>query len=256
MSMLPVPPAAPQIGIPQPPEPQLTSIPALPMPASQSHTSSHYIPEPPRQPSRFWRAVKWPLRQLFKAIILTGRAIKAHKAVALILLAVIVLVGGGTYGLYHVTHPSAGAAGGQSGAASSARTVPETPFTITLSGAPSYPARAVVNGLYAFKSYDASRLWNSFSPSFQRYSTQAGNTEQTYQQNLDSFKAQGIVFDDFIVTGEYLGPDGYAYYTVELIYHQGQQGGLATLYFALDPTGAISNFQFLHEQPAASSSGQ
>ena len=173
----------------------------------------------------------------------------------MILLAVVLVVGGGTYGLYRVTHPTGVALGGQS-KAPSGRTIPNTPFTITLSGAPSYPAQAVVNGLYAFKSYDASRLWSSFSPSFQQYSTQAGNTEQVYQQNLDSFKAQGIVFDDFIVTGEYLGPDGYAYYTVEVIYHQAQQGGLATLYFALDPTGAISNFQFLHERPVASSSGQ
>lgn len=247
MSMLPIPPAAPQIEAPQAPPHSESQALAAPAQASQA-PSSTYVPEPPPQPSRFWRAVKWPLRQFFKAIILAGRAARAHKAVALVLLAVVLIVAGGTYGLYRVTHPSAATTSDQN-TRSAGGTIPEAPFTISLSGAPSYPAQAVVNGLYAFKTYDASRLWKSFSPSFQQYSAQTGHTEQAYQQFLDSLKTQGVAFDTFIVTGEYLGPDGYAYYTVELIYHQGQQGGIATLYFVVDPTGAISNFQFLHEQP-------
>src|SRR5579859_2018001 len=40
---------------------------------------------PPPQP-RAWRAVKWPLRQLFKGLYLTGSAAKRHRMVTLVIL--------------------------------------------------------------------------------------------------------------------------------------------------------------------------
>ncbi|HEU5438538.1 MAG TPA: hypothetical protein VFU88_04545 [Ktedonobacterales bacterium] len=265
MSPSPMPPAPPQLPAPsaQPPGAYPPQYPdAYPAPGTQPYPAvappptqgapqpPSYIPEPLHRPSRFWRMVKWPLRQLFKALILTGRAAKAHKAVALLIVLLVALIGGGTYGFYRLTHPADAITvqtrGGNTGGTGA--TQPNTPFTVQIGQPPLELPDSVTNALYAFKTYDAQRLWQSFDPAYQQYSTSIGLTQGAWQQQLDTLKSQGITFDQFRETGGFVTAEG-SYYTFTVLYRQGQQGGVATMYFAVDPNGAISNFEFLHPQP-------
>jgi hypothetical protein len=267
MSPSPTPPAPPQL--PAPPDstpvpgayppplygyPQAASgpqhYPAIAPPAE----TPRYVPEPLHRPSRFWRAVKWPLRQIFKALILTGRAAKAHKAVALLILLLVAVIGAGTFGFYRLTHPANTITVRTNGGATGGTTQPNTPFTVQLGQPPLELPDSITNALYAFKTYDAQRLWASFSPDYQQYETSAGMTQSAWQQQLDQWKSEGITFDQFRETGGYTTSSG-GYFTFTILAHQGQQGGLLTLYFAVDPNGAISNFEFLHTQPQTTTGG-
>jgi hypothetical protein len=240
----------PPIGAPAQPYPAIAA-PAAPAAPPQP---AQYVPEPLHQPSPFWRAVKWPLRQVFKALILTGRAPKAHKVVAVLILLLVAVIGAGTIGFYRLTHPAdtinVRANGGSAGGSSQSN----APFTVQLGQPPLELPDAVTNALLAFRTYDAERLWNSFDPAFQQYETSTGLTQNVWQQQFDQWKAQGVTFDQFRETGGYATTGG-GYYTFTILAHQGQQGGIISLYFAVDPNGAISNFEFLHLQPQSRAGG-
>lgn len=276
MSPSPMPPAPPQLPAPpnQPPgayppqypgpypapngypAPGAQPYPAIaPPPTEGAPQAPHYIPEPIHKPSRFWRVVKWPLRQLFKALILTGRAAKAHKAVALLLILLVALIGGGTYGFYRLTHPADAITvqtrGGNSGTGA---TQPNTPFTVQIGQPPLELPDSVTNALYAFKTYDAQRLWQSFNPAFQQYSTSTGRTQSAWQQQFDQWKTLGVTFDQFRETGGFATQGG-GYYTFTILAHQGQASGALSLYIAVDPNGTISNFEILDLQPQTTTGG-
>jgi hypothetical protein len=198
-----------------------------------------YVPERP-QPARFWRVVKWPLRKLFLVLYVIGSAIKRHRLAALIVLALLILVGGGTYGLYRVTHPPVV----KTTARSSSSTQPVTPFTIN-SAAPPPLAPAVINALHAEKTFNAQEFWNSMSPQFQAYLKTNQLDEGALQQIYAQGQAAGVVYDQFIYVGGYLAIDGVGNYTVEAVFHVGQQEGIDIWYFTVDSNGQISYFQSL-----------
>jgi hypothetical protein len=244
-----------------PSEPQPPSEP----PASEQQTSAlstalvvaperpQYVPEPPPQPSRFWRMVKWPLRKLFLALYVIGSAIKRHRRAALVVLALLVLVGGGTYGLYRATHPQPASTARQTGGASGS-TQPQTPFTITSAPTPPLP-NAVIAALHAHKTYNAKEFWDGLSPDFQAYLQANQLGESAYQQIYDQEKAAGVVYDQFIYVGGYLAIDGVGNYTVEAVAHVGQQEGIDIWYFTVDPNGQISYFSRLPRGTPSLTSG-
>jgi hypothetical protein len=222
-----------QILLPPPahsqPEPATTAV-ALPR--------RTYEPEPPNKPSAFWRAVKWPLRQLFKAIYLTGAAANRHRVVAAIVLVVLLLLGGGTYAVYHVTHPNTPAH--QPGHV----IVPyggKVPFTLNTAAAPPLPP-AVITFLQGNQSFKAQEVMSTLSPQIQQ-SVSASDL----QAQLDSFRNQGLVFEQFIYSGGYSYPDGTSSYTIQVVIGQKGHTGfqIRTWYVVVDGAGQIINQQDL-----------
>jgi hypothetical protein len=201
--------------------------------------AQQYEPERP-QPSRFWRVVKWPLRKLFLILYVIGSGIKRHRLAAVAVLALLVLVGGGTYGLYRVTHPPTV----KTTAGSTRSTQPETPFTINSAAAAPLP-NAVIVALHAEKTFNAQEFWNSLSPQFQAYLKANQLDESALEQIYAQGQAAGVVYDQFIYVGGYLAVDGAGNYTVEAVFHVGQQAGIDIWYFTVDPKGQISYFQSL-----------
>jgi hypothetical protein len=185
--------------------------------------------------------VKWPLRKLFLVLYVIGSAIKRHRLAALVVLALVVLVGGGTYGLYRVTHPQA--------VKTTARpitrsTQPETPFTYTTAALPPL-SNAVIVAMHAEKTFNAQEFWNSLSPQFQAYLKANQLDESALAHIFAQEQAAGVVYDQFIYEGGYLAIDGVGNYTVEAVFHVGQQEGIDIWYFTVDSSGQISYFQSL-----------
>src|SRR5690242_5232555 len=89
-----------------PPSSQEPQPPADAAPPHDTPPSQPYTPEPLRRPSRFWRVVKWPIRQLLKAIYRVGSLINRHRIISLIaLIAVVVMVTGGVL-TYRALNPA------------------------------------------------------------------------------------------------------------------------------------------------------
>jgi hypothetical protein len=221
-----------QILLPPPaesqPEPATTTV-AEPRPV--------YEPDPPKQPSVFWRAVKWPLRQLFKAIYFTGAAANRHHAVAAIMLVVVLLLGGGTYAVYRVTHPQTDAAGQQ--VRSGVPSLGNLPLTAVSSTLPPLPA-SVGYWLHGHQTFNAPEMWASVSPQGQALLAQQSSTEQSLQSELDQEKAAGFTYDQFIYTGGYVAQNGYAYYTISAVVDKGPQRVSERFwYFVIDPSQQI-----------------
>jgi hypothetical protein len=219
MSQVILPPTEPQPE-PQPEAPAPSTTTALiPQPPAPEPERPKYVYEyvPPPQP-RAWRAVKWPLRQFFKGLILTGSAAKRHKIVTLVILALLIGGAGATYGVYRATHPSTpttSAAGGGTALPPGAQQ-PETPFTIVNSSAPPL-STSVIHWLHAWKTHDGQEAWNALSSTAQTNYQGQGIDETAVQQRLDQDRVQGIEYDQFIYTGGYFYPDGSSNYTVEVI---------------------------------------
>jgi hypothetical protein len=152
-----------------------------------------------------------------------------------------VLVGGGTYGFYRVTHPPVVKT---SGGGSTRSTQPVTPFTINSAAAPPLP-NAVIVALHAEKTFNAQEFWNSLSPQFQAYMSANQLNESALTQIYAQGQAAGVVYDQFIYVGGYLAIDGVGNYTVEAVFHVGQQEGINIWYFTVDSSGQISYFQSL-----------
>jgi|GEM_PF-1439396 hypothetical protein len=203
-----------------------------------------YEPEPVKRPSRFWRAVKWPIRKLLKAIYLAGRAIRRHRIIALVVLAIL-LLGGGGYFAYHVTQRSGPVAiFGNPGTASQNGTS-NTPFTIIISSSLPPLSPGVIDWLHAHKTYNGQELWDALSPALQASLKQQGITESTVQGQLNRQRQQGIAYDQFIYTGGYLAPNGTANYTVQVVISVNGQQSELTWYFVVDPNNQILAFQDL-----------
>jgi hypothetical protein len=235
-----------QILLPPPPpssaEPAANASALVVAPARQRM----YEPDPPKKPSAFWRIVKWPLRQLFKALYLTGSAAKRHRVVTAIVLVILLLLGGGSYAVYQVTHPQAAANPGRT-ALGPLSGGGNTPFTISSNAQPPL-APQVINFLHAWKTYDAQELASTLSPKATLdgplFSIPPGATltQADWQARFDQLKSRNIVFQQFIYSGGYLSPAGTANYTVQVVVaQQGSQGVfLLTWYFLVGPDGQIS----------------
>lgn len=196
-----------------------------------------YEPDPPKKPSTFWRAVKWPLRQLFKAIYLTGAAANRHRVVAVIVLVVVLLLGGGTYAVYHVTHPQAGASSQQ--VHSGVPSLANLPLTAVSSALPPLPA-SVGYWLHGHQTFDAQEMWATVSPQGQALLAQQNITEQSLQSELDQEKAAGFTYNQFIYTGGYVAQNGYAYFTISAVVGKGPQRVSERFwYFVVDPSQQI-----------------
>jgi hypothetical protein len=231
MSQVLLPPPA------QPPEPPRADpgvLVATAPAATSAPAASLYEPEPPRQPSRFWRAVKWPIRQALKGIFLVGSAANRHRLATLVVLAVVALLGGSAYGVYHYTHPATGTLPGRAATGIHGSRV-NTPFTIVQQEAPPLPA-SIISWLHGQKTYDANEMWNSLSPREQASLQQQGVTEQTLQNTVNQEKAAGITFEQFIYTGGFAAGGPTDNYTVQVIVDQNGQRALRTEYFLVDPT--------------------
>src|SRR5215813_8745008 len=190
-----------------------------------------YQPDPPKKQPLIWRIIKWPIRQVFKGIYLTGRAARNHKVVsAILLILILALAGAGVVGYRYLNPPSTASTGNQ--AAASAK-VPDTPFTIVNTSAPPLP-NSVIHYLHSYKAYDGQEQWDSLSPSFQQALTGQGVTEQSLQAALDQLHAQGLTFEQFIYSGGYIQQNGLATFSVEVVYRRGNQGGIENLYFYVD----------------------
>jgi hypothetical protein len=236
MSSILLPPPQPS----EPPEPgHAPSAPPTALVVAPSRPQ--YEPERP-QPSRFWQVVKWPLRKVFLVLYVIGSAIKGHRRAALVVLALVVLVGGGTYGLYRVTHPQPVVK--TTLGPTTRSTQPETPFTYSTAAPPPLP-NAVIDAMHAEKTFNAQEFWNSLSPQFQAYLKAIKLDESALAQVYAQEQAAGAVYDQFIYVGGYLAIDGVGNYTVEAVFHVGQQEGIDIWYFTVDSSGQISYFQSL-----------
>jgi hypothetical protein len=228
-----------QILLPPPSQPG-QDAPGMPATVEQPAAASEphrpiYQPEPPKRPSRFWRAVKWPLRQFIKLLYLAGSAARRHRLATALTIGVLLVLGGLSYGVYQYTHPHAGILPGQLGQTGQAATGSAVPFTITLEQAPPLP-RSVVNWLHGQQAGNAHEMWTSLSPQAQQGLTQAGVSEATLRQQIDQAKSQGISIEQFVYTGGFSPPDGLASYTIQAILtNQQGQRAYRTEYFVVDP---------------------
>jgi len=244
MSQVILPPTEPQPE-PRPEAPAPSTATALiPQPPATEPERPKYVYEyvPPPQP-RAWRAVKWPLRQLFKGLYLTGSAAKRHKIVTLVILALLLGGAGATYGVYRATHPPTSPAtsltGGANAGTSGGSALPETPFTIVNSAAPPL-SPSVIQWLHAWKTHNGQEAWNALSPTTQSGFKAQGLDESAIQQRLDQDRVQGIEYDQFIYSGGYFYPDGSSNYTVEVIQRMPTGGHtVLTWIFVVDPSGEI-----------------
>ena len=250
MSSILLPPPQPPSEQPELP-PQAPSAPPTALVVAPERPQ--YVPEPPPKPSRFWRVVKWPLRKLFLVLYVIGSTIRRHRLAALVVLVLIVLIGGGTYGLYRVTHPQTATTNGPPGG-SAGSTLTQTPFTVTSAPTPPLP-NAVIAALHAHKTFRAQEFWNSLSPQFQAYLKASQLDESAYQQIYAQEQAAGVVYDQFIYVGGYLAIDGVGNYTVEAVFHVGQQLGIDIWYFTVDANGQISYFTRLPRTTPSTTSG-
>lgn len=221
---------------PQEPQPSAESAPAHAPPPPI------YTAEPLKKPSRLWRIVKWPIHQLLKGIYLVASFINRHRIIsliALILIAAMVVGGVLTYRALNPERPQS-ASSGSTG--TGGINIPDTPFTV-VNGAQIPLSNGVVLWLHGTKTYNAQELWNGMSANLKSAFQLQGSTENDLQQTLDTFRTQGLKFDEYVVAGSFQFPDGSATYTVEVIAHDTTQRYILTWYFKADPTGQILSFQ-------------
>lgn len=212
------------------------------MPPASAMLPSWETPEKPKQ-AFIWRAIKWPIKTLLKALYLTGSAARQHRAAALVLVLVVALLAGGGYAVYQYTHsalPDAsnaigGSAGGQ---------VDNTPFTIVTGSQPPL-ASGVITWLHAYKAFDGYELWSSLSPALQKQLTANGLTAQQLNSTLQQEKGAGIAYPEFIYTGGFLSPDDTSSFTVEAVESLGSAKAVRTWYFVTDSNDKIIVFQDL-----------
>lgn len=233
MSQILLPPSSQE---PQPPEVAASQPDASPPPS--------YTPEPLKQPSRFWRVVKWPIRQVLKGIYLLGSVVNRHRTMRWIALLVIVATAVGGVLTYRALNTGQGKLSGNTPSTSGSATIPDTPFTIA-NGAQIPPSNGVLLWLHGTKTYNAGEIWNSMSQQYQDAIQQAGNTQSGLQETLNGWRDQGLKFDEFIIAGSFAFPDGSIAYTVEAVIHEDQQRGILTWYFKTDPSGQVFSFRDL-----------
>jgi hypothetical protein len=210
--------------------------PAAPPPEPTPAPASHYEPEPPKRPSAFWRAVKWPLRKFFKLLYFVGRGARRHRVAAVLTIIVLAALGGATFGLYQYTHPTRTASQTPSGQTAGGDS--NVPFTVITQQPPVLPA-SVIHWLHGHKVFDAHEMWNSLSPQAQDNLKLQNVTEQDLQSQLNQEKAAGLHYDEYIYTGGFAPPGNDANFTVQVVVTHDGQSTIRTWYFVVDPNGQI-----------------
>lgn len=213
----PYPPQRPQTAPPVPYNPQAV---AVAEPPSPPHPDL-YAPPPPKPQSRFWKAVKWPIRQAIKGIYLLFSAAGRHKVVTAIILGTLLLFTTGGVVLYRALHPDTVDA-----------------HITTQANLPPLPA-GVKQWIDGFRTYNGQEAWDAMSLAGQQQAIQQGNSAEALQSQLDQLKSQGVEFQEFVYTGGYVAPDGSGQYMVTAKGTQNGQSGVLTWFFLTDPTGKI-----------------
>ena len=230
-------------------------------PGAQRAPSAHagYAPEPPRQPSRLWRAIKWPLRQILKALYLTGSAANRPRAAALVILALVLVLSGGSYAVYQFTRPA------QTPAPQAERTPRaalsngvDTPFTISPGQTLPLPS-SVISFLHAWKIGDVKEVESALAPDAVSAGAIFGGQggvipEEGWASLFQSAQSQGVLFQQFVYTGGFIDPTNHTgIYTVQAV--AGFQGQTAiavfSWYFVVGTDGQIIEWLDLTTAPQA-----
>ena len=226
----PYPPQRPQTA---PPVPYTPLAVAVAEPPSPSHPDL-YAPPPPKPQSRFWRAVKWPIRQAIKGIYLLFSAAGRHKVVTAIILGTLLLFTTGGVVLYRALHPDTVDA-----------------HITTQANLPPLPA-GVKQWIDGFRTYNGQEAWDAYSLAGKQQATQQGNSADGLQSSLDQAKSEGVEFQEFQYTGGYVAPDGSGQFMITVKAFQNGQQGLLTWFFLTDATGKVE--VVLNTTPQSSSS--
>lgn len=196
-----------------------------------------YEPEPPKRQSRFWRMIKWPLRQIIKGIYLTGVFAKRHRVVAVIVVAVVLVLAASGFVAYRVVRQQEIAREQNSLAAS---------INLVSSSQTGALPLSVLHFLHARKTYNAQEEWDSLSPSLHAQIQQQGGNVSSIQQNFDQARANGLKLDRFVSSGGYTNPSsGVSHYTIEVYAEEGSTQGLLTWFFIVDADGYVSSINDL-----------
>lgn len=231
MSQILLPP--PNAGIEESPPPASSALVTTP-PAPPAYL---YEPEPPKRQSRFWRMIKWPLRQIIKGIYLTGVFAKRHRIVAVIVLAVVLVLAASSFVAYRVVRQHETALEQNSLTASINLDSSSQTGTLPLS---------VLHFLHARKTFNAQEAWDSLSPSLHSQIQQQGGSVSSIQQSFDQARASGLKLDRFVSSGGYTNSStGVSHYTIEVYAEEGSAQGLLTWFFIVDANGYISSFNDL-----------
>lgn len=196
-----------------------------------------YAPEPPKQQPPFWRAIKWPLRQIIKGIYLTGVLAKRHRVVAVIVLAVVLVLALSGYAAYQVVQQQ-----------EIAREQGNLTASINLAYAPnaSHLPLSVLHFLHSQQTFNAQEEWTTLSQSMRSTIQQQGGSVSAIQQNLDQARTNGLKIDRFVSSGGYTDPDtSVSHYTVEAYAELGGARKVLTWFFVVNSAGAIDNVQNL-----------
>jgi hypothetical protein len=180
-----------------------------------------YAPPPPKPQSRFWKAVKWPIRQAIKGIYLLFSAAGRHKITTAIIVATLLLFTLGGVTIYRALHPD---------------TI-DTHIT-TQANLPPLPV-GVKQWIEGYRTFNGQEAWSALSVGGQQIEMQRGNSAEGLQNLLDQYKSQGVEFQEFLYTGGYVAPNGSGQYMVTAKGTQNGQQGVLTWFFLTDSTGKI-----------------
>jgi hypothetical protein len=230
----PYPPQRPQAAPPVPYAPQAVAVAEAP----SEPKPDLYAPPPPKPQSRFWKAVKWPIRQAIKGIYLLFSAAGRHKVTTAIILGTLLLFTTGGVVLYRALHPDTVDA-----------------HITTQANLPPLPT-SVKQWLEGYRTFNGQEAWNAMSLQGQQLRMQQGGSEETLQAELDQFKSQGVEFQEFVYTGGYVIDGGAGQYMVTAKGTQNGQSGVITWFFLTDPTGKIYLAINTTPQNSSSSSSQ
>ncbi|HEX8034255.1 MAG TPA: hypothetical protein VF510_10425 [Ktedonobacterales bacterium] len=196
-----------------------------------------YEPEPPKRQSRFWRMIKWPLRQIIKGIYLTGVFAKRHRVVAVIVLAAVLVLAASGFVAYRVVQ--------QQEIAQEQNSLTTSINLVSSPQAGALPL-SVLHVLHARKTYNAQEEWDNLSPSLRAQYQQQGGSVSSLQQSFDQARANGLTLDRFVYSGGFTNPStGVSHYTIEVYAHEGSAQGLLTWFFLVDANGYISSINDL-----------
>jgi hypothetical protein len=230
----PYPPQRPQAAPPAPYTPQAVAVAEAP---SESMPDL-YAPPPPKPQSRFWKAVKWPIRQAIKGIYLLFSAAGRHKVVTAIILGTLLLFTLGGVTIYRALHPDSIDA-----------------HIATQANLPPLPT-SVKQWIEGYRTFNGQEAWNALSLQGQQLRMQQGSSEEAIQSSLDQLKAAGVEFQESVYTGGYVTPAGTGQYMVTMKGTQNGQSGVVTWFFMTDSTGKIALAIDTTPQNSSSSSSQ
>jgi hypothetical protein len=224
------------------PPPTTTTTSAPPRRALIARERARPREDAPPFGARVARAVKWPIRKLFKGLYLMGAAAKSHRLTAAVLALIVLGLSGSGVIVYRATHPAARPVVSQPGVISPYSG--QTPFTVVNTAAPPLPT-SVIAWMHGHKFFDAHEVWEAYSEAEQQALAKAGTTESKLQENLSTLKRDGFQYTEFIYSGGYSSPDGSSHYTIEVVYSQGGRANINTLYFLVGSDGKIAEYMNL-----------